>query len=205
MSSASLGMNEQGSTIKHNIETMMESDEEAEHSDNNSELEIEDTQIASKEAEGATTEEEEEDDEDEDEEEDEVEPDWRAKVGEPPAGGALEEKQTIKALNWENVKTQPGQTWYLISTKWFQSWKDYVRYDDDDDDDDDLSDNDGDYATGDMPRPGPINNESLLEPQTEYLRRECLEGRHYTIAPSQLWKHLWNWYPPQTHTHNNKQ
>jgi hypothetical protein len=125
-----------------------------------------------------------------DDEEDDPEANWEAMVPEPEEGGPEAEKRLIKELDWERKKTAKNQTWYLIAAKWLQAWKEYVNYDDDSSDDE----GDEEDAAAERVRPGPISNSGLLEPQSDYLRRECMEGRHYIIVPDEAWKLWWKWY-----------
>lgn len=122
------------------------------------------------------------------EEEDDPEANWEAKLPEPEAGGPAAEKRLIKELDWERKKTGKNQTWYLLSAKWLEDWKTYVDYDDAE------SDSDEDDEGAEKVRPGPITNSMLLEPQSDYLRRECTEGRHYIIVPEEAWRLWWKWY-----------
>lgn len=122
------------------------------------------------------------------EEDDDPEANWEAKLPEPEADGPAAEKRLIKELDWERKKTGKNQTWYLLSAKWLEDWKTYVDYDDSE------SDSDEDDEGAEKVRPGPITNAMLLEPQSDYLRRECTEGRHYIIVPEEAWRLWWKWY-----------
>lgn len=98
------------------------------------------------------------------------------------AGGAEEEKLLIKDTCWDSARIKKDETYYIINAKWLSAWKSYVHYDEYEQDDD-------------FPRPGPINNEVLIKPDTEdYIRKDVNEGRHYEILPEKAWQYFAQWY-----------
>jgi ubiquitin carboxyl-terminal hydrolase 4/11/15 len=92
------------------------------------------------------------------------------------------QKQYIKALNNELEFTQKkGDSFFLISQKWWNMWKLYVNYDDT-----------GDISNGPPPKPSSIDNTDLLE--NGELKRNLIEGVHYSILFAQVWSTLVTWY-----------
>lgn len=70
-----------------------------------------------------------------------------------------------------------GETWYLIATRWYQQWEQFVQID-------------GDRGRP-GPHPGPINNVPLLDPNTPgcvltYMR----ENTDYVMRTEEFWKKL---------------
>jgi hypothetical protein len=64
----------------------------------------------------------------------------------PPSTGPDDEREQLKPLVQQALT--PGDTWYLVSARWWSTWKDYVRF--------------HSYSPQGAPRPGPINNPELL-------------------------------------------
>ena len=99
---------------------------------------------------------------------------------------------------------QQGDRKYLISSKWWQNWRDYVNFNNysfknDSSNSLSLPDNsDKIINTNDSqqyPRPGPIlNNDLLLNNQSINLRPNLIENFDYVAVPSAIWKHLYSWY-----------
>ena len=92
------------------------------------------------------------------------------------------EKEIIKKLlDREEMKT--GETWYLISRKWFRCWKEYVGYDI------------HSYSSRNVSRPDEIsNNELMIRKQNGFELRETLISEHdYTVISAPVWKRLQKW------------
>eukprot|EP01087_Luapelamoeba_hula_P007900 TRINITY_DN1943_c0_g1_i3.p1 TRINITY_DN1943_c0_g1~~TRINITY_DN1943_c0_g1_i3.p1 ORF type:complete len:1256 (+),score=322.20 TRINITY_DN1943_c0_g1_i3:123-3890(+) len=105
---------------------------------------------------------------------------WRQHVPAPPEGGAEEEKRILKDMDWEAERVKKDETWFILSSRWFSQWKDFVNYD-------------GYNYEG--PRPGPISNDYLIRQGTmDYIRKDFSEGQHYEIIPERVWRALFTWY-----------
>ena len=128
-------------------------------------------------AEQEVTGEEEEDEEEEDEEDEEEEDD----EGDEECDVPRDRQKTIMQLfQQSNGQLEEGQKWYLIDIGWLRRWKQYVKFD--------WS------STGDATHPGPINNERLLEPDTDKVPRSLLEHTHFAIISEKEWQHLHSWF-----------
>lgn len=102
------------------------------------------------------------------------------------------------------LQTKEGDTFYLISLRWWQSWLDYVNHDTA------SATNNGslyssDYyesASSSTPkRPSSIDNSDLLYELTSEdtntgidLHDALVEGRDYILLPQEVWKQLYAWY-----------
>jgi len=99
-----------------------------------------------------------------------------------------EEKALIKSFEQETSAQgmQMGDTYYIVSTKWYKSWKEYVIWDP--------------YYRSSIqsPKPGPIENEVLIEagsePGDEKIRKTCMENYDYVIVSPKTWFHWQSWY-----------
>jgi len=109
---------------------------------------------------------------------------WEMREPEPPEGGPEEERRIIKGIKTE---MSLGQTWYLISARWLQKWKEYTRFRNDSDDEDSS---DSEEAV----RPGPIDNTEFLKSDIPYLRRDAIEGIDYNIIAEEKWHYFAKWY-----------
>lgn len=74
-----------------------------------------------------------------------------------------EQRQELGELLRDEPELKEGSTWYLLPARWFQQWEAFVQID-------------GDRGRP-GPHPGPINNNSLLDPHTPgalklYLREQ---------------------------------
>jgi len=105
----------------------------------------------------------------------------------PRPGTNEEERQIIKDLeakaNMEGFKL--GATYYIIATKWYKSWKDFVRYE-------------SWYPTHHtVSRPGTIENDTIIEPGSqpgdEKIRKTCMENYDFMIISEDMWKTLQAW------------
>jgi ubiquitin carboxyl-terminal hydrolase 4/11/15 len=91
------------------------------------------------------------------------------------------QKQHIKALNIDLEFTQKkGDSFFLISQKWWNQWKMFVNFDDAED-----------GPKEPPPKPNPIDNTDLLE--NGDLKRNLTESVHYSILFEPVWKALVTW------------
>ncbi|XP_055661932.1 ubiquitin carboxyl-terminal hydrolase 4-like isoform X5 [Falco peregrinus] len=80
---------------------------------------------------------------------------------------------------------RPGESWYLVDSRWFRRWKKYVGFDSWD-----MS------GVGD-PRffPGPIDNSGLFsDPETQSLKEHLIDVLDYVLVPTEAWNKLVAWY-----------
>ncbi|XP_037241476.1 ubiquitin carboxyl-terminal hydrolase 4-like isoform X5 [Falco rusticolus] len=80
---------------------------------------------------------------------------------------------------------RPGESWYLVDSRWFRRWKKYVGFDSWD-----MS------GVGD-PRffPGPIDNSGLFsDPETQSLKEHLIDELDYVLVPTEAWNKLVAWY-----------
>lgn len=93
----------------------------------------------------------------------------------------LNAKEEFKLINKAQNKTLPlvlGQTYYILSSKWFNQWKTYTEKD--------------------GPKPGFIENKNLLiNPQSSIkifqLKENQCENEDYIILSKSEWKLLCSW------------
>lgn len=96
-----------------------------------------------------------------------------------------EEKDHIKKLESKasDDGMKVGQIWYVVSSRWWKQWKDYVAYDW--------------YSSIDQnrPKPPPIDNSNLLEEGDEdKIKKNCMENYDYVIVSEEIWFTLHSWY-----------
>jgi len=96
----------------------------------------------------------------------------------------------IKEIMRED-KMKRGNTYYLISFKWWQLWCEYVGYT--------IDKNDNNYTSTDkigLCRPSPIDNSMLMNHScnTLVLREDLQRGHDYEILPRKAWINLVHWY-----------
>ena len=103
--------------------------------------------------------------------------------GTPPDKG--EEKVIVKQL-W-GTPMETGQVWYLLSTRWWVTWQDWVNFRDDP------------MCTSDF-KPGPIDNTVLLKDRTMSkekkklkLRDHMLPDSDYVLCCEAMWQKLLAW------------
>jgi len=90
-----------------------------------------------------------------------------------------EQKKIVKRLN-ELRTFHQGDTWYLMVVKWWQTWKEYVGYDDH------L------FLWDERPEPGPIENHDLLDGKQK-VQEGVIENSDYIVVCDEVWNlfHLW--------------
>ncbi|XP_062977132.1 ubiquitin carboxyl-terminal hydrolase 4 isoform X3 [Elgaria multicarinata webbii] len=80
---------------------------------------------------------------------------------------------------------RPGESWYLIDSRWFKQWKKYVGFDSWD-----L------YNVGEPNLfPGPIDNSGLFaDSEAQTLKEHLIDELDYVLVPTEAWNKLINWY-----------
>ncbi|NXE27347.1 UBP4 hydrolase, partial [Ardeotis kori] len=80
---------------------------------------------------------------------------------------------------------RPGDSWYLVDSRWFKQWKKYVGFDSWDM-----------FGVGDPGLfPGPIDNSGLFDdPETQSLKEHLIDELDYVLVPTEGWDKLVAWY-----------
>ncbi|KAM6248184.1 ubiquitin carboxyl-terminal hydrolase 4 isoform 2-T2 [Spheniscus humboldti] len=80
---------------------------------------------------------------------------------------------------------KPGESWYLVDSRWFKQWKKYVGFDSWDM-----------FGVGDPGLfPGPIDNSGLFgDPETQSLKEHLIDELDYVLVPTEAWNKLVTWY-----------
>ncbi|KAM6062121.1 ubiquitin carboxyl-terminal hydrolase 4 isoform 5-T5 [Chlamydotis macqueenii] len=80
---------------------------------------------------------------------------------------------------------RPGESWYLVDSRWFKQWKKYVGFDSWDV-----------FGVGDPGLfPGPIDNSGLFgDPETQSLKENLIDELDYVLVPTEGWNKLVAWY-----------
>ncbi|XP_061864602.1 ubiquitin carboxyl-terminal hydrolase 4 isoform X2 [Colius striatus] len=80
---------------------------------------------------------------------------------------------------------RPGESWYLVDSRWFKQWKKYVGFDSWDM-----------FGAGDPCLfPGPIDNSGLFgDPETQILKEHLIDELDYVLVPTEAWNKLVAWY-----------
>ncbi|XP_061473738.1 ubiquitin carboxyl-terminal hydrolase 4 isoform X2 [Rhineura floridana] len=83
------------------------------------------------------------------------------------------------------VALRPGESWFLIDSRWFKQWKKYVGFDSWD-----L------YNVGEPNLfPGPIDNLGLFaDSEAQTLKEHLIDELDYVLVPTEAWNKLVNWY-----------
>jgi hypothetical protein len=93
-----------------------------------------------------------------------------------------EQQSIIRKLEAESSQRglQAGDTWYIMSAKWWEAWKLYVEYES------------GTKFSSDPP--GPIDNIALVTPNDHtVLRNNALESFDFILISEDIWKTLHRW------------
>uniref|UniRef100_A0A8C3VN36 Ubiquitin carboxyl-terminal hydrolase n=1 Tax=Catharus ustulatus TaxID=91951 RepID=A0A8C3VN36_CATUS len=76
---------------------------------------------------------------------------------------------------------RPGESWYLVESRWFKQWKKYVGFDSWDM-----------FGAGDPNLfPGPVDN---ADPETQSLKEHLIDELDYVLVPTEAWNKLVAWY-----------
>ncbi|XP_075618078.1 ubiquitin carboxyl-terminal hydrolase 4 isoform X2 [Balearica regulorum gibbericeps] len=80
---------------------------------------------------------------------------------------------------------KPGESWYLVDSRWFKQWKKYVGFDTWDM-----------FGAGDPGLfPGPIDNSGLFgDPEAQSLKEHLIDELDYVLVPTEAWNKLVTWY-----------
>ena len=117
-----------------------------------------------------------------------------------PELSPLEERDAVKSII-ENTVIAVGQTWYIVSFKWWQKWCDYSAY----------NEKAGATRAGESPsksgeasevlvsgleaeRPGPMDNNDILGDSPEELLKGIQEQYDYVALPASAYEKLFAWY-----------
>jgi hypothetical protein len=76
---------------------------------------------------------------------------------------------------------EKGQTWYLIATRWYNQWEEFVG----------LSNRYGGGGSG--PNPGPIDNHPIINPDGS-LKGDVRERSDFVIRSEAIWNKLFALY-----------
>ncbi|XP_030812468.1 ubiquitin carboxyl-terminal hydrolase 4 isoform X2 [Camarhynchus parvulus] len=90
---------------------------------------------------------------------------------------------------------RPGESWYLVESRWFKQWKKYVGFDSWDM----FGAGDPNLFPGPVDNaglfPGPIDNSGLFgDPQTQSLKEHLIDELDYVLVPTEAWNKLVAWY-----------
>jgi len=104
----------------------------------------------------------------------------------PPVPGV--EGVTIRELlQSDSAEMKVGGNWYLVGSKWYNTWKEYSGFSED--------------ASSGLEKmdPGPIDNSALIEASTATLqsprvKQHLQEGSDYDLVPECVWIKLQGWY-----------
>lgn len=94
-----------------------------------------------------------------------------------------EEARIIKELTEKSPNIVEGEHYYVISTRWFKTWKMYTNYD-------------WDYRSNTMnhERPEQIDNSSLVDEEDEnHIKKSVLENIDFIVVPEEAWDRLFAW------------
>ncbi|NWI13996.1 UBP4 hydrolase, partial [Crypturellus soui] len=80
---------------------------------------------------------------------------------------------------------RPGESWYLVDSRWFKQWKKYVGFDSWDM-----------FGVGEPSLfPGPVDNSGLFsDPETQSLKEHLIDELDYVLVPTEAWNKLVTWY-----------
>lgn len=97
-------------------------------------------------------------------------------------------------------QSKEGDTFYLITQRWWQNWLDYVNQDQMNVGNDGPSPHSLDSAdAGASKRPSSIDNKLLIydtssDSSAAELHETLVEGRDYVLLPEEVWNQLYSWY-----------
>ncbi|XVF41010.1 hypothetical protein PTKIN_Ptkin01aG0246200 [Pterospermum kingtungense] len=103
--------------------------------------------------------------------------------------------------------TKEGDSFFLITQKWWQNWIDYVNQEQQQSNNNEgsssLSGNSASPGSSILKRPSGIDNSDLISDGTSedsdpdgsvVIHDTLLEGRDYVLLPQQVWDQLYSWY-----------
>jgi hypothetical protein len=98
--------------------------------------------------------------------------------------GVSPEQQKVRIDELSSLTLAVGQTWYLLSSTWFRSFKRYCE-----------RNTPGCTTVYDAPKPGAIDNTDLFgNDEGEDLRSSLVEGVDFELMPEEAWNLLVAWY-----------
>lgn len=109
-----------------------------------------------------------------------------------------EERETIRELSREEANLKEGDSFHVISARWWSKWQEYVGLDGTEFSN--LSNHSIKRALQNPCRPGQINNSELVSDEVNegsnnpILRKNLQEGLHYHLVHQRVWKKLQEWY-----------
>jgi len=106
-----------------------------------------------------------------------------AEIGEEdPNAVHVKERDIIYEILFKTNREGPvaGRTYYILSSPWWKAWKKYVGYN-------------HRSTVGHYERPGPIDNNNLLDDEGEVWRNKH-EEMDYVFVPHDMWDYLLEWY-----------
>ncbi|KAF5734371.1 Ubiquitin carboxyl-terminal hydrolase 10 [Tripterygium wilfordii] len=113
-----------------------------------------------------------------------------------------EELNIVKELtNQAESHLKEGDLYYVVSKRWFSSWRRYVGLNDDADYGQSSDSHSMDVVPSKIgDRPGPINNSDVVQSGSDSegdepeLRRTLMEELDYVLVPQEVWEKLVEWY-----------
>ncbi|KAL0369879.1 UNVERIFIED_CONTAM: Ubiquitin carboxyl-terminal hydrolase 5 [Sesamum angustifolium] len=114
-----------------------------------------------------------------------------------------EEKQTIRDIAVAaEAQTKVGDTFYLITQRWWQNWLEYVNQNQSGNvNDGSSSEHHGSVSSSTLKRPSCIDNSDLIDETVSEdsalgieLHDTLVEGTDYILLPQEVWNQLYSWY-----------
>ncbi|XP_052067205.1 ubiquitin carboxyl-terminal hydrolase 15-like [Mytilus californianus] len=99
-------------------------------------------------------------------------------------GGTDLESQKTEIRDLLKTPLKKGDRWYLLDTKWFKQWKQYVNYEA----------WDALIAGQQEAHPGPIDNLPLIDDSTGRLKEHLIDEVDYQLVPLNAWNKLVSCY-----------
>lgn len=113
-----------------------------------------------------------------------------------------EQKKSVRRLfqnnNESNMKL--GDSFYLISAKWWNDWKEYVYWDESTDAEDGAETVKSPRSVDTQDIPSAIDNEDLWEGNE--MKPGLMEGENYVIVDEKCWNLLKSWYVSSGNSRN---
>ena len=92
------------------------------------------------------------------------------------------EREIIKAFEEEAQTVRPDKIYYILSSRWWKQWKEYVSFD---------------YLSEGKPLPTAMDNFSIIEkddpPGQERLKKSCMENYDFLVVGQETWENLQEW------------
>lgn len=114
--------------------------------------------------------------------------------------GGVEDPHQQALLVHEVFQTsslQQGDTWYVLSMRWWDLWKDYTLFDckaDLPSQPHHLSRSCSGTTKGEKP-PNIDNSDLIIRPGCPQLQSDLVENRDFILLNKEVWKLLYSWYP----------